>query len=454
MRFASKTTMVKPLAQLRLMFVISLIWLMTACVPAPAPNATTVTSIPDIVVVQSLNLIFQETFPLELEIVITGTLPNACHSLDPFTVEQAGEQFTIPLTSTPSDAIDCAPAPAPFQETVPLDIYGLSAGIYTVDVNRALARFELPIDNAPVPTPVPDNRDASISGVVWHDICAIRFRDDGSIEPSLGCTPLGGDAYTGDGLRTAEEPPLESIFVILLAGRCSEDPPQIAYATTDTEGRFTFSGLPGGMYCVVIDPLFDQNVGQLIPGDWTAPAPGENAQTISLFPSEQKSGIDYGWDYQLLPSPEQAPFPTPIPTATTNAPTAAPTPAPTPTTIPREGCEEGATFEEDITIPDDTVFAAGETFIKVWRIRNTGTCPWTTEYSIAFMSGAQMGAPGNVPLPGLVVPGETIDISVTFAAPTAAGTYRSNWFLRDLVGETFGVGDDLDDFFWVQIVVE
>ena len=49
-------------------------------------------------------------------------------------------------------------------------------------------------------------------------------------------------------------------------------------------------------------------------------------------------------------------------------------------------------YIDDLSIPDDTVLATNASFTKMWRIRNDGTCTWTTAYSVYFDSGAQMGA--------------------------------------------------------------
>lgn len=97
-------------------------------------------------------------------------------------------------------------------------------------------------------------------------------------------------------------------------------------------------------------------------------------------------------------------------------------------------CTYKITFLGDVTIPDNTVIPAGQTFVKTWRVRNDGTCSWGSSgnglHSLAFTSGDQLGAPNEVALPQAVKPGDTLDISVTMAAPTTNGTYTSNWLFR------------------------
>jgi hypothetical protein len=117
-------------------------------------------------------------------------------------------------------------------------------------------------------------------------------------------------------------------------------------------------------------------------------------------------------------------------------------------------CTNRATFVADVTIPDNTAIAPGTTFVKTWRLRNSGTCTWTTGYASVFSSGSRMGAASPVPLSTLVSPGNTIDISVPMVAPTAPGTYRGNWLLRSDTGASFGLGSSGTTPFYVQIRVQ
>lgn len=121
-------------------------------------------------------------------------------------------------------------------------------------------------------------------------------------------------------------------------------------------------------------------------------------------------------------------------------------PSATPTSLP---CD-AAKFIDDVTVPDDTVIAAGATFTKTWRIKNTGSCIWNTNYAIVFDSGTSMNGPASKPLTGSVTPGQTVDISVELKAPDKPETYKANWKLRNAAGVIFGLGDDNKPF-WVQI---
>jgi len=112
-----------------------------------------------------------------------------------------------------------------------------------------------------------------------------------------------------------------------------------------------------------------------------------------------------------------------------------------------------AQFVADVTIPDGTTLAPGTTFVKTWRLKNIGSCTWTTSYSAVFTGGDQLGAPAVVPLPTSVAPGATVDISVNMTSPTGNGHYRGNWKLRNASGGLFGVGTSGAYVFWVDINV-
>ena len=111
-----------------------------------------------------------------------------------------------------------------------------------------------------------------------------------------------------------------------------------------------------------------------------------------------------------------------------------------------------ASFVTDVTIPDDTTFLVEKPFTKTWRLKNVGTCTWTAGYKLVFDSGERMSGPETQPLTAVsVAPGETLDVSVNMIAPAVAGTYKSNWKIKDEKGEVFGLSSGA---FYVQIKVK
>lgn len=146
---------------------------------------------------------------------------------------------------------------------------------------------------------------------------------------------------------------------------------------------------------------------------------------------------------------------TPILEEPTSTPTSSPTSAPTATPTPQsEDCENKVSFVRDVTIPDNSVILPGEIFIKTWRLRNDGTCTWTTSYSLVFDSGDLMNGSTSINISTSVEPDDEIDISVELKAASTPGTFRGNWMLSNANGAKFGLGKDGDVPFYVQIVVQ
>jgi hypothetical protein len=138
---------------------------------------------------------------------------------------------------------------------------------------------------------------------------------------------------------------------------------------------------------------------------------------------------------------------TPVPTADISTATATLPPSPPP------GGADKAQFVADVTVPDGTNFPQGESFTKTWRLNNVGTSTWTTAYSVVFYSGEQMDGASPTPLPGNVPPGQTVDISVDMVAPDENGNYIGYWILSNSNQQTFGVGPNGDQPFYVEINV-
>lgn len=154
---------------------------------------------------------------------------------------------------------------------------------------------------------------------------------------------------------------------------------------------------------------------------------------------------------QTQSAPTQTPVvSTQVPATNTPVP-ATNTPAPTATAITY--CD-WVSFLKDVSIPDGTVFAPGDTFTKIWRLKNRGTCTWTPDYMLVFASGDKLGDTTAVRLPGYVSPGQTVDVSVTLEAPEDSGKYVGYWMLRNPSGALFGYGDRANQAFYVEIKVK
>ncbi len=292
---------------------------------------------------------------------------------------------------------------------------------------------------------------ASISGLVWHDLCA---PGDAPLIPSPGCVAASGGGYRANGLLESVEPGLGSVLVQLGVGACPAM--GLAAANSSMNGTYVLEGLEAGTYCVSVDALRPENALLLLPGDWTFPAASAESRvasyTVTLLEGERLAGINFGWDYQFLPLPE--PLPTAEPAATATALAPQPTASATPV-LPTPGarCSDEAVFVKDVTIPDATRLLPGQSFVKTWRLRNSGDCVWSGDYALVFVGGDRLEGAAAAPLAGPVAPGSTVDLSVALTAPAGNGDYQGKWQLQNSEGKLFGIGKNADAPFWVKIVV-
>jgi hypothetical protein len=82
-------------------------------------------------------------------------------------------------------------------------------------------------------------------------------------------------------------------------------------------------------------------------------------------------------------------------------------------------------FVSDVTIPDDSPVAPGASFVKTWRVQNSGTCAWSG--TLKFIgTGNQMGGKSPADLPKTSIGKET-DVSLNLTAPTQPGDYQGTW---------------------------
>ena len=106
----------------------------------------------------------------------------------------------------------------------------------------------------------------------------------------------------------------------------------------------------------------------------------------------------------------------------------------------------GLLFINDVSIPDDTKMAPGQTFTKTWLVQNTGGCNWDPGFKWTLISGDPMGG-STLTLSQSVAPGTQYQISVPMVAPNAAGESVGTWQMSNANGTFFGQP------VWVKVMV-
>lgn len=153
----------------------------------------------------------------------------------------------------------------------------------------------------------------------------------------------------------------------------------------------------------------------------------------------------------LTATPSSTPSPTLTPTPTlaslsspTLTPTVTWTPTPTPTISASATCLKAKLVGE--TVEDGTIFAPGESFIKVWTVELSGCTKWPAGVQWAFVSGDKMEAEDSIEILETAM-GEKRDLRVNMIAPSSAGKYSAVWKMKGPDGKFFGPS------FTVKIVV-
>jgi hypothetical protein len=128
-----------------------------------------------------------------------------------------------------------------------------------------------------------------------------------------------------------------------------------------------------------------------------------------------------------------------VPTSGLPTPTVAPSAAPPTPMPPPPGCvNASALVSDNLTVPDGTSMQPGQSFNKVWRVLNNGTCPWSAGYQLMLVSGEALSRQNAVAVPYTPV-GAMVDLSAAMTAPVSPGPHAGQWQLRGADGQLFGV---------------
>lgn len=177
--------------------------LIAACAPAapavtetPSPIVTEVPSeVPpmgSVAVVESIDIRILESFPLQVHVAVQGNLPDAgCTTIARVEQVREGNTFTLTLVTTTDPLALCAQALTPFEEVVPLDVQGLPAGTYTVNVHGVEGTFEFTVDNSLEEQPIDTD-------VYPTDVEYVMAQQDIQIHAGVGgSSTIVGEVFAG-----------------------------------------------------------------------------------------------------------------------------------------------------------------------------------------------------------------------------------------------------------------
>ncbi len=176
-------------------------------------------------------------------------------------------------------------------------------------------------------------------------------------------------------------------------------------------------------------------------GPSATPEPTPTPVDIPAIQTRAVGQFILGLTETAIANPSPTPTETPSPTATNTPATTGTGGIPTLSgggnVQPTQSCYSMA-FVSDVTIPDNTSIAPGQTFTKTWKVVNNGTCAWEVGFKFAFVGGDQMSG-ATVTLAEAVEANEQVELSVVFTAPTdKTGKMQSNWRMSTASGTFFG----------------
>jgi len=92
--------------------------------------------------VDEIDIFLLESFPAQVQVIASGNLPDPCTEISEVLQEREGNTFFVSIKTYRPPGL-CIQVLAPFEEIIPLEVYELPAGTYTVDVNGVQATFDL-----------------------------------------------------------------------------------------------------------------------------------------------------------------------------------------------------------------------------------------------------------------------------------------------------------------------
>jgi hypothetical protein len=104
--------------------------------------------------------------------------------------------------------------------------------------------------------------------------------------------------------------------------------------------------------------------------------------------------------------------------------------------------------------PDAPILQPNTPLRVKWRLRNLGSCDWSTEYRLVFDHGDRMSESDSWPLASEPIPaGETFSLSMDLTVPAAEGARETFFKIRAADGTVFATGPMADTAFGFKITV-
>ncbi|MFW6115978.1 MAG: hypothetical protein ACOC7Y_02830 [Chloroflexota bacterium] len=218
--------------------------------------------------VEEIDILILESFPAQVTVIARGYLRDGCTEIQEISqnFDAATNTFVIEITTVrPTDAV-CTLALERFEETISLDVQGLPAGTYTVDVNGVSDTFTFSVDNVLPDDEDGDSADDSLTPQLpsvtreTADVeeISIRIMESFPVQVAVvarghhrdGCTEI-------DEIRQSFDAATDTFFVEITTTRPTEALCTMALEPFEERVSLDVEGLPAGTYTVDVNGVVD-----------------------------------------------------------------------------------------------------------------------------------------------------------------------------------------------------
>jgi hypothetical protein len=199
--------------------------------------------------IDSVEALILESWPVQVQVVIRGNLADGCTVRDQIRIDrdEAGNRFEITIVTNRDEEAMCTMALVPFEETVSLDVEGLPAGSYTVEVHGVSTTFELAADNLPSDLPAEGAGDG-----LYIDSVDVVMPEGSPVQVVITGNLADGCTSIVDYLITHEEG-TDLFEVIVGTYRDPDAMCTMALVPVEEQVGLGVEGLPAGTYRVEVN---------------------------------------------------------------------------------------------------------------------------------------------------------------------------------------------------------
>lgn len=173
---------------------VTLIFILAAC----NNNGPEPPSVTRGITVTTLDLTIQETFPVQVQAMVNGTINDTCTAITNVAAPRQDRLFTIDIQFSFTDTGACTAGSIPFSQVVTLDVLNLPAGDYTVTAGELSRTFNLAVFNGIEESPPPTNGGTTLTPAVTSALAGQSVTVTGQGFPANAQVEISMGLVNGD----------------------------------------------------------------------------------------------------------------------------------------------------------------------------------------------------------------------------------------------------------------